>query len=366
MLQPKKIDALSPLSIALVAPLFEAVPPKLYGGTERVVAYLADALVELGHDVTLFATADASTKATLVPVREQPLRLDQAPLKSDIAAHLNQLHEVRRAANSFDVIHFHIDLLHFPFFTDMARRTLTTIHGRLDLTDLAEAYRKWSAFPLISISDSQRGPLRFANWQGTVHHGVPEALYRFSPPGPGAYLAFLGRISPEKRPDRAIALARRAGIKLRIAAKVDAVDRAYFQDVIKPLLDDPLIEYVGEIGDDQKSEFLGNALALLFPIDWPEPFGLVLIEAMACGTPVIAWDRGSVREIVADGVTGRVVASEDEAVSAVKKLAQFNRFRIRQEYEHRFSAVTMASNYVRHYRRLAGAATDADALACAE
>ena len=364
MLHAKNVESRTPMKIGLVAPLFESVPPKFYGGTERVVAYLADALVELGHDVTLFAAADASTRAALVPVREQALRLDSAPLKSDIAAHLSELYEVRRRAKSFDIIHFNIDLLHFPFFSDMPHRTLTTIHGRLDLTDLAGAYRKWSDFPLVSISESQRAPLRFANWIGTVHHGVPEALYRFSPAGKGAYLAFLGRISPEKRPDRAIAIAKRVGMKLRLAAQVDPVDRSYFQHVIKPLLDDPLIEFVGEIGDHEKSEFLGNAMALLFPIDWPEPFGLVTIEAMACGTPVIAWDRGSVREIVADGVTGRVVSSEDEAVAAIEEVAGFNRYRIRREFDHRFSSATMAGNYVRHYRRLAAA--EVNEASCAE
>ena len=352
-MHPSNVEAIKPLKIGLVAPLYEAVPPKLYGGTERVVAHLADALADLGHDVTLFSSADASTRAHLIPVRDQAIRLDPHPLKSDLAAHLTMLDEVRRRADAFDVLHFHVDLLHFPFFTEMASRTVTTLHGRLDIKDLAQAYQRWPEYPLVSISDSQRQPLAFANWISTVHHGLPEDIYRFSPQAGGGYLAFLGRISPEKRPDRAIAVAKRAGIPLKIAAKVDAVDRAYYHDVIEPLMQDPLIEYVGEIGDDQKSSFLGNALALLFPIDWPEPFGLVMIEAMACGTPVIAWNCGSVPEIVRDGVTGRVVGSEDEAISAVEQVAALDRHRIRQEFDSQFSSTVMANNYLRIYRRLA-------------
>jgi glycosyltransferase involved in cell wall biosynthesis len=355
-MHPSNVEAIKPLKIGIVAPLYEAVPPKLYGGTERVVAHLADALVDLGHDVTLFASADASTKAHLVSLRDQAIRLDPHPLKSDLAAHLTMLDEVRRRADAFDVVHFHVDLLHFPFFADMASRTVTTLHGRLDIKDLAGAYQRWPEYPLVSISDSQRQPLAFANWISTVHHGLPENLYRFSPQARGGYLAFLGRISPEKRPDRAIAIAKRAGIPLKIAAKVDAVDLAYYHDVIRPMTDDPLIEYIGEIGDHQKSSFLGNALALLFPIDWPEPFGLVMIEAMACGTPVIAWNCGSVPEILRDGVTGRVVGSEDEATKAVGHVAALDRQRIRHEFERHFSSTAMANNYLRVYRRLAGRA----------
>jgi glycosyltransferase involved in cell wall biosynthesis len=354
-----------PMRVALVSPLYEAVPPKLYGGTERVVAYLADALVELGHDVTLFATADAFTRAKLVPIRDQSIRLDSHPLKSDTAAHLTMLHEVRHRAEAFDVIHFHIDLLHFPFFTDVAARTVTTLHGRLDLKDLPAAYLRWPEYPLVSISDSQRAPLRRANWLGTVHHGIPKDLYHFSSTSSGGYLAFLGRISPEKRPDRAIAIAKRVGLPLKIAAKVDAADRTYYENVIRPLLDDPLIEYVGEIGDEEKSNFLGNALALLFPIDWPEPFGLVMIEAMACGTPVVAWNCGSVPEIVADGITGRIVSTDDEAVLAIEQAASLNRLRIRREFERRFSSVAMAANYLTLYRSLRGGVTESDALKAA-
>ncbi|MFC7301922.1 glycosyltransferase family 4 protein [Cognatiluteimonas weifangensis] len=338
------------MRIAQIAPLYEAVPPLLYGGTERIVAHLTDALVDRGHEVTLFATAEARTRARLVAVRDRAIRLDPAPLKSDLAAHLAMLHEVYRRRHEFDVLHFHVDLLHFPLFDDCAERTLTTLHGRLDLQDLASAYLRWPHFPLVSISDHQRRPLRFANWRGTVYHGLPDDLYRFSPAG-GDYLAFLGRISPEKRPDRAIAIARAAGLPLKIAAKVDAADRAYFHDKIAPLLDDPLVEFVGEIGDTDKSRFLGGARALLFPIDWPEPFGLVMIEAMACGTPVVAWRCGSVPEVVDDGVTGRVVDSHAAAVAAVAEVAGYDRRRIRAVFERRFSAAAMARGYEALYAR---------------
>ena len=339
------------MRIAQVAPLYEAVPPKLYGGTERVVAHLTDALVGLGHDVTLFSSADAQTLATLAPVRDQAIRLDPAPLKSDLAAHLTQLYEVRRRAAEFDVIHFHTDMIQFPMFEDMAERTITTLHGRLDLKDLPEVYRRWPQFPLVSISDDQRRPLPFGNWAATVHHGMSTELYRFSPRGQG-YLAFLGRISPEKRPDRAIAIATAAGRSLRIAAKVDNANRGYFDATIEPLLHNPLVRFVGEIGDTAKSAFLGGADALLFPIDWPEPFGLVMIEAMACGTPVIAWENGSVPEVVEDGVTGFIVRSEAEARDAVFRLPELDRRAIRARFEERFSAVAMARRYLEIYQRL--------------
>jgi glycosyltransferase involved in cell wall biosynthesis len=351
-LQPRKRRHRRTMKIALVAPLYESVPPKLYGGTERIVAYLADSLVHLGHDVTLFASAEATTRAKLVPVRDQAIRLDPAPLKSDLAAHLAMLHEVRRRAHEFDVLHFHVDLLHFPMFEDIADRTVTTLHGRLDLKDLSEAYWRWPQFPLVSISDHQRRPLRFARWLGTVPHGVPASLLPYSATPEGGYLAFLGRISPEKRPDRAIAIARRSGIPLKIAAKIDAADRAYFTHEIRPLLDDPLVDYIGEISDADKAQFLGDALALLFPIDWPEPFGLVMIEAMACGTPVIAWPCGSVPEVVDEGVTGRVVHDEEEAAAAVAEVAAYDRRRIRDVFERRFSADVMAHRYVDLYHRL--------------
>lgn len=339
------------MKIAQVPPLYEAVPPRLYGGTERVIAHLCDALVDLGHEVSLFSSADAATRARLVPVRDQAIRLDPAPFKSDLAAHMAMLAEVRRRAGEFDVIHFHTDMVHFPFFEDMAGRTLTTLHGRLDLKDLAEVYRRWRGFPLVSISDAQRGPLSFARWAGTVHHGFPADLYRFSPQHRG-YLAFLGRISPEKGPDRAIAIARRLGLPLRIAAKVDQADVGYFKEVVEPLLAHPLVEFVGEIGDAEKSDFLGGAAALLFPIDWPEPFGLVMIEAMACGAPVIAFDRGSTREIVEHGATGFIVRDEDQAVEAGRRISDLSRRDVRRRFELRFSATAMARRYLDLYAGL--------------
>src|SRR6266496_4072962 len=325
----------APLKIALIAPLAEAVPPRLYGGTERVVAHLADSLVDLGHAVTLFATADARTSARLVAVREQAIRLDPTPLKSDVAAHLALLHEVRRRADEFDVLHFHIDLLHFPFFEHLAARTLTTLHGRLDLADLPDVYRRWPAYPLVSISDSQRRPLPSANWIATVHHGIPLDLFDYAAAHRG-YLAFVGRISPEKRPDRAIEVAQRAAVPLKLAAKIDPVDT---------------------------TDFLGGARALIFPIDWPEPFGLVMIEAMACGTPVIAWDIASVPEIVEDGVTGFIVRSVDEAVTAVQRTDTLDRAHIRATFERRFSVATMSKNYLGLYSRLCRPAASARGVA---
>ena len=341
------------MKIAQVAPLYEAVPPRLYGGTERIVAHLTDALVDLGHEVTLFASADARTKARLVPVRDQAIRLDPAPLKSDLAAHLALLHELHRRRHEFDILHFHTDMLHFPFFADHAARTVTTLHGRLDLKDLPGVYARWPQFPLVSISDDQRRPLPDATWRATIHHGLAADTYAFTAEPRGEpYLAFLGRISPEKRPDRAIAIAKRSGVPLRIAAKVDAADRAYFRDEIEPLLDHPLVEFIGEIGDAEKSAFLGNARALLFPIDWPEPFGLVMIEAMACGTPVVAWGCGSVFEVVEDGASGFVVGSEDEALAAVARIGRIDRGGVRQAFERRFTAEVMARNYLQLYWRL--------------
>lgn len=340
------------MKIAQVVPLYEAVPPRLYGGTERVVAHLTHALIDLGHEVTLFASADSRTSARLVAVREQALRLDPDLLKSDLASHLVLLQEVRRHAGEFDILHFHTDLLHFPFFEDLAGRTLTTVHGRLDMKDLPEAYRRWSAFPLASISQHQRKPLPFAHWHGTVHHGIDDKLFRYHTYPAGGYLAFLGRISPEKRPDRAIAIAVRAGMPLRIAAKVDMADREYFERCIRPLLDHPLIEFMGEINDTDKAEFLGNAHALLFPIDWPEPFGLVMIEAMACGTPIVAWRCGSVPEVLEHGVTGFIVDNEDQAVAAIHEALTLDRRRVRAVFEQRFSSKIMANAYVDLYYRL--------------
>jgi glycosyltransferase involved in cell wall biosynthesis len=340
------------MRIAQIAPLMESIPPRLYGGTERVVACLSDALVHLGHDVTLFAAADARTRATLVPVREQAIRLDPARLKSELAAHLVMLHEVKRLATGFDILHFHLDLLHFPMFEAQAEKCVTTLHGRQDVNDLSAAYALWPNFGLVSISNAQRRPLPHSNWLGTVHHGLPADLFPYDAASRGAYLAFLGRISPEKRPDRAIRLAIKAGMPLRIAAKVDNANLAYFKSVIRPLLANPLVEFLGEIGDRDKPKFLGEAAALLFPISWPEPFGLVMIEAMACGTPVIATDCGSVKEIIEDGVTGYVVRSEQDALKAIAAAPSLPRNRIRAEFERRFTATVMARGYEMIYRRM--------------
>jgi glycosyltransferase involved in cell wall biosynthesis len=338
------------MRIAHIAPLYESVPPQLYGGTERIVAYLADAQVDLGHEVSVFASGDSRTRAKLLPSRARAIRLDPEPLKSDLAAHLAMLHEVRRRAGEFDMLHFHVDLLHFPLFENIAERTLTTLHGRQDLAGLAEVYRCWPRYPLVSISDQQRHPLRFANWVGTVHHGLPTDLLTPLPAPLGGYLAFLGRMSPEKRPDRAIAIARGSGRRLKMAAKVDVVDAPYYRERIEPLLVDESIEFIGEIDEVGKRSFLGNADALLFPIDWPEPFGLVMIEAMACGTPVIAWDCGSVREVIDDGVTGFIVNSEQQALDAVARLPELDRSEIRRAFERRFSAPVMAQRYLDLYR----------------
>jgi len=340
------------MKIAQIAPLAEAVPPRLYGGTERIVSYLTEELVRQGHQVTVFASGDSRTRAELVACAPKPLRLDPA-VRDPIPHVLMMLDEVRRRAHEFDVLHFHMDLFHFPTFTDIAGQTVTTLHGRLDLPDLQSFYRRFRDFPLVSISNDQRGPLPGAHWAGTVYHGLPLELHRFVPSTDQGYLAFLGRISPEKRPDRAIEIARRAGIPLRMAAKVDDADRAYFEQQIEPLLRDPLVEFVGEIGDADKSEFLGNARALLFPIDWPEPFGLVVIESMACGTPVIAFARGSVAEIVEDGVTGFIVHDIEEAARAVRRLPELDRREVRRRFEQRFSAGRMASDYLEIYRQLA-------------
>jgi glycosyltransferase involved in cell wall biosynthesis len=343
------------VKIAQISPLCEAVPPRLYGGTERVVAHLCDALVQAGHDVTLFAAADARTRARLVPMRDQAIRLDPAPHKCELAAHLSMLHEVRRHAEQFDLLHFHTDLLHFPLFEHCAAKTLTTLHGRLDLKDLPATLQAWPQFPLVAISARQQLQLPAANWLGVVHHGLPLSLYPFSARARGGYLAFLGRASPEKRLDRAIAIAARAGLPLKIAAKVDDADRSYFNARIAPLLDTPGVEFIGEIDDSAKGDFLGQALALLFPIDWPEPFGLAMIEALACGTPVVAWDCGSVAELIDDGVTGRIVRSRDEAVAAVSEVCRYDRRRIRAGFERRFSASAMADGYIELYWRLAQA-----------
>jgi glycosyltransferase involved in cell wall biosynthesis len=339
------------MKIAQIAPLIESVPPRLYGGTERIVSYLTEELVRQGHEVTLFASGDSLTTAELVPCSERALRLDST-IRDPLPYYMVMLDRVRRRAHAFDVLHFHIDYLHFPLFRDLAARTLTTQHGRLDLPDLPVAYRAFPEFPLVSISDDQRRPCPNWYWLRTVHHGLPANLYPFSPHAQGGYLAFLGRICPEKRPDHAIEIARRTGLPLKIAAKVDRVDQAYFDEVIRPLLRDPLIEFVGEIGEQGKGAFLGGAQALLFPIDWPEPFGLVMIEAMACGTPVIAYRRGSVPELIEDGLTGFMVDDVADAVAAVESLDRLDRGSIRARFEQRFTARQMANEYVAAYSSL--------------
>jgi glycosyltransferase involved in cell wall biosynthesis len=329
----------------------------LYGGTERVVSYLTEELIGLGHDVTLFASGDSKTSATLVPSHETSLRLDTA-CKDLMSPHILMIEQVARLAASFDVIHFHIAPLHFP----VARRLpgvphVTTLHGRLDMPELVDLYREYDDIPLVSISDAQRRPLPEAAWIGTVYHGLPLSPLQFHPQ-PGNYLAFLGRISPEKRVDRAIAVAIATGIPLRIAAKVDPVDREYFECQIRPLLEHPLVEYIGEIGESQKSDFLGRALALLFPIDWPEPFGLVMIEAFACGVPVVAFRGGSVPEIVEDGLNGYIVDSVEDAIEATRAVHQIDRCACRSTFERRFSAARMASQYVQLYKRLASSTSN--------
>ncbi len=343
------------MRIAQIAPLFESVPPRLYGGTERVVSYLTEELVRQGHDVTLFASADSITSAELVPCTTHALRLEET-VSNPLPHHLVMLDKVLERAHEFDVLHFHIDYLHFPLFRSAPERVITTLHGRQDLIDHLPFYQRFPQMPLVSISDAQRAPLPGGNFVGTVYHGLPADLLKPNFERHGRYLAFLGRISPEKRPDRAIAIARAAGVPLKIAAKVDKVDEAYFREWIAPLLEGGGVEFIGEINERQKSDFLGNAAALLFPVDWPEPFGLVMIEAMACGTPVLAFRCGSVPEIIEDGVTGHIVGSVDEALRALPRVLKLDRRLVRRRFEERFSASRMAKDYVRLYRLLQGKA----------
>ncbi len=339
------------LRIAQVAPLYESVPPRFYGGTERVVSYLTEELVRRGHEVTLFASGDSTAHASaLESTCPQALR---AAGKASCGAslHLPTLSRVFEMAERFDVIHCHLDYWAFPFARLVATPTVSTLHGRLDIEELLDVYRYYSRSPVVSISNAQRAPLPELNWIGTVYHGLPREQLRFSP-GPGKYLAFLGRISPEKRPDLAIEVARRAGIPLKIAAKVDDADREYFEAVIRPLLQSKDVEFVGEINEREKNDFLGNALALLFPVDWPEPFGLVMIEALACGTPVIARPCGSVPEVLRHGVTGFMAASVEGLAEAVGRISTISRRECRREFETRFTAGAMAANYERVYERL--------------
>lgn len=341
------------MRIAQIAPLAERCPPAFYGGTERVVSYLTEELVTVGHDVTLFASGDSITSAELVACCPRALRLD--PDVTDVLPyHMVMLEQVMRRADEFDMLHFHIDLMHAPVVRGMAERTLTTLHGRLDLPDLRPFYTVFPRLPLVSISNFQRRPLPPVNWAGTVYHGLPPSLLRFNAGSREGYLAFLGRISPEKRPDRAIEIAAKAGMPLKIAAKVDRADQEYWDAKIEPMIRaHPNVEYIGEISEREKEAFLGQAHALLFPIDWDEPFGLVMIEAMACGTPVVAYARGSVPEIIDDGVTGFVVSNIEEAVAAVDRIGALDRERVRGVFDQRFTVQRMAGDYVNLYRRAA-------------
>lgn len=341
------------MKIAQVPPLFESVPPKMYGGTERVVSYLTEELVRQGHQVTLFGTNDSVTSAQINPVCEQAIRLN-ADCVDPIAWHIYQLQLVQECADEFDVIHFHNDYLHFPVSKQQGYPHITTLHGRLDLKDLEPIYSKFFDLPMVSISHSQRKPLPHINWVGNVYHGLPKDYYNLRD-GEGGYLAFLGRISPEKRPDRAIEIAIKSGIPLKIAAKIDKADTVYYEEKIKPIMDHPLIEFIGEIGDTDKEEFLGNALALLFPIDWPEPFGMVVIEAMATGTPVIAFNCGSVPELITHGENGFIVSSVNEAVHAVNNLHLIKRKNCREKFETSYTSTVMADQYVKLYENVASA-----------
>ena len=339
------------MKIAQVAPLYESVPPKLYGGTERIVHYLTEALVEAGHDVTLYASGDSITSARLVPHGDRALRLG-AGYDDALVPHVLMMEHVYRDSAEFDVIHSHVDYLPYSFIRRITTPVITTLHGRLDIFGLHELYEEFSDIPLASISDAQRAPLDWVNWIGTVYHGLPANTYRLVKTT-GNYLAFLGRISPEKQVDAAIKIAIAAGLPLKIAAKIDPMDWDYYQREIKPLMDHPLVEYIGEINEQEKCEFLGNALGLLFPIDWPEPFGLVMIEAMACGTPVIARRRGSVPEVIDDGRTGFIFETMEEAVEAVRRISTLDRRVCRKVFEQRFTAGRMCDDYVALYSRMA-------------
>jgi glycosyltransferase involved in cell wall biosynthesis len=343
------------MKIAQIAPLFERVPPKLYGGTERIVSYLTEELVRLGHDVTLFASGDSKTAAKLVRCSDVALRLNPH-VRDPLPHHVVMMEKVRQRAEQFDVLHFHIDFLHAPLVRNFTGRTLTTLHGRLDLPDLPPFYAIFKELPLVSISNDQRTYLPHANWLGTVHHGVPADHLPFQSRSAGGYLAFLGRIAPEKRPDRAIEIAAKTGMPLRIAAKVDRADQAYWEEKICALVDaHSNVAFIGEISERDKARFLGEAAALLFPVDWPEPFGLVMIEAMACGTPVIAFRAGSVPEVVEDGVSGFIVDSIEQAVVAVQRIRGLDRAKVRAAFERRFTVERMARDYLKIYGELSRA-----------
>jgi glycosyltransferase involved in cell wall biosynthesis len=341
------------MKIAQVAPLFESVPPARYGGTERVVDNLTDELVRMGHDVTLFASADSKTRARLVPMCPRALRLDP-DCRDQFAWHVLMSEHVAAQAEDFDLIHFHIAHFHFPLLRRLDVAHVTTLHGRLDLPELAPLYEEFSEMPVISISDAQRRPLPMANWVATIHHGLPDNLFDFRAESDG-YLAFLGRISLEKRVDRAIAIATALNWPLKIAAKVDPADVGYFERDVRPLLDNPLVEFIGEIDETQKNEFLGRARALLFPIDWPEPFGLVMIESLACGTPVVAFRAGSVEEVIEHGRTGFIVDTEAEAIEATRRIGTIDRRACRRSFEQRFTSRRMVERHLSVYRQIINA-----------
>ncbi len=338
------------MKIAQIAPLAESVPPKLYGGTERIVAYLTDELVAQGHEVTLFASADSETMAHLVAGAPRALRSDPQ-VQMELPHLLLMLDNVRQRADEFDILHFHVDLIHLPLFESLREHTLSTLHGRLDIADIWPFYQRFMNMPLVSISNAQRLPMPPVHWLDTVHHGLPIDLYQLGA-GNGGYVLFLGRISPEKGPDAAIKIACKAGVPLKIAAKVDKADILYFETYIKPLLNHPLVEYLGEVGESEKKQLLQNAMALLFPINWPEPFGIVMIEAMACGTPVICFPRGSVPEVMEDGITGYIVEDIPSAAKALANISQLDRRRIRQGFEARFTAQHMTSAYLHLYSQM--------------
>jgi glycosyltransferase involved in cell wall biosynthesis len=339
------------MRIAQIAPLYERVPPGLYGGTERIVSYLTEELVRQGHEVTLFASGDSKTSAELVPCCDTAIRLNPA-IRDPLPYHIIMLDEVRQRIDHFDVLHFHIDFLHAPLIRGLLHRTVSTLHGRLDSPDVTAFYRAFPALPVVSVSRDQRKYLPHANWVGTVYHGLPRDLLAFQLEAKGGYLAFLGRVSPEKGPNRAIEIAARTAMPLKIAAKVDRVDQAYWEEIIRPMVDAHRnVEFIGELGDQEKSKLLGDAAALLFPVDWPEPFGLVIIEAMACGTPVIAFRRGSVTEVLEDSASGFIVDTVEEAVTAVRRLGSLDRAKIRTEFERRFTVERMAREYLEIYQR---------------
>ena len=339
------------MKIAQIAPLMESVPPRLYGGTERVVSYLTEELVAQGHEVTLFASGNSITAANLVPCCTQALRLDTA-VSDVVPYYMLMLDKVRSHAAEFDVLHFHIDHFHFPIFRHMPIPSLTTLHGRQDHRDCLPFFAWFSDMPLVSISDAQRAPLPHANFSATIHHGLPQNLHEGSYRANGGYLAFVGRISPEKGPLDAIRIAQSLGIPLKIAAKVDKVDKSYFREVVQPMLSTEGVEFIGEISEKKKGPFLRDATALLFPICWPEPFGLVMIEAMACGTPVLAYRAGAVAEVIDEGITGMIVDNLDQARIASVQVAALDRRKVRRRFEERFTATRMANDYVRVYRSL--------------